>query len=145
MYWKRQLSEHGQSSLPSCPATALRQASSMFPNIRALASILCTLPVTSCTAERSFSSLKRTKMPFRSSMTTQQLIGLTLPSVHHDISLNIEEAIDEFSSRHPQRLRMVNNMLEDWTEQIHLLAILNTECHVCKIKNNKNLLLMNIN
>ena len=112
MKWKSQLSEHGLSSLPSCPASALRQASSMFPNIRAMASILCTLPVTSCTAERSFSSLKRNKTPFRSSMTTQRLTGLTLLAVHRDTPLNIEEAIDEFSRRHPLRLRMVN-VLED--------------------------------
>ena len=70
MKWRQYLSEHGQSRLPSSPAAALRQTGSMFPNIKALLSILCTLPVTSCTAERSFSTLKRTKTPFRSSMTT---------------------------------------------------------------------------
>ena len=45
--------------------------------------------------ERSFSSLKRIKIPFRSSMTTQRLMGLTLLTVHHDIPVDIAEAIQE--------------------------------------------------
>ena len=69
MKWQEHLKEHGQSSLPSSPAAALKHAISMYPNIRALISILCTLPVTSCSAERSFSSLKRIKTPFQLSMT----------------------------------------------------------------------------
>ena len=112
MKWQEHLKEHGQSSLPSSPAAALKHAISMYPNIRALISILCTLPVTSCSAERSFSSLKRIKTPFRSSMTTQQLTGLTLLTVHRDIPVDIGEAIDEFSRRHPRRLQMAN-ILDD--------------------------------
>ena len=71
-------------------------------------SILCTLPVTSCSAERSFSTLKRIKSAICSSMTTT---GLTLLNLHHDIPINIRTAIDEFS-RHPRRLQM-SNILDD--------------------------------
>ena len=112
MKWQQHQKEHGQSSLPSSPAVALRHVTSMYPNIRALISILCTLPVTSCSAERSFSSLNRIKTPFRSSMTTQWLMGLTLLTVHCDISVDIAAAI-EFSRQHPRRLEMVN-ILNDW-------------------------------
>ena len=80
-------------------------------------SILCTLPVTSCSAERSFSSLKRIKTPFRSSMTTQRLTGLTLLTVHRDIPVDITTAIDKFCRRHPRRLRMVN-ILNDWVSSL---------------------------
>ena len=61
--WQHQLKEHGQSSLPSTPTTTLPQITSMYmyPNIKALVSIVCTLPVTNCSAERSFSYLKQIK------------------------------------------------------------------------------------
>lgn len=49
--WQQHLSEHGQAR------HTMKQVGSMYPNIRALISILCTLLVTSCSAERSFSGL----------------------------------------------------------------------------------------
>ena len=113
MKWQQHLKEHGWSSLPSSPAVALRHATSMYPNVKALISILCTLPVTSCSTERSFSSLKRIKTPFQASMTTQRLSGLTLLTVHRDIPIDIPEAIDEFARRHPRRLQMVNILNDD--------------------------------
>ena len=54
MKWQNHLREHGQTSLPISPTTAIRYTSAMYPNIIVLISILCTLPVTSCSAERSF-------------------------------------------------------------------------------------------
>ena len=65
--WQHQLKEHEQSSLPSNPTTTLPHITSMYPNIKALVSILCTLPVTSCSADRSFSYLKQIKTSLRSS------------------------------------------------------------------------------
>lgn len=47
MKWKQQEREHGQSSLPTSPFMSLPHASAMFPNIKVLLLILCTLPVTS--------------------------------------------------------------------------------------------------
>lgn len=75
--WQQHLTEHGQASLPRSLTHSLKDASSMYPNIRAIVTILCTLPVTSCSAERSFSGLKRIKTPLRSSMGTARLTGLT--------------------------------------------------------------------
>jgi len=112
MKWKHHLQEYGQSSLPASPAATLRHLTSMYPNIRALLILLCTLPVTSCSAERSFSGLKKTKSPFRSSMTTQRLSGLSLLNIHHDIPIDFGVAVDEFSCRHPRRLKM-SNILSD--------------------------------
>ena len=64
---------HRECSLPSSPTFAIRQPGSIFPNITSLLKILCTLPVTSCFAERSFSELKR------SAMTTSRLSVLHSP------------------------------------------------------------------
>ncbi len=74
--------------------------------------ILCTLPVTSCSAERSFSGLKRIKTPFRSSMTNTRLTGLTLLQIHRDIPIDVEAAIDQFARMHPRRMTMME-ILED--------------------------------
>ena len=71
MKWEQHRKEHGESSLPRSPTVTLKNATGMYPNIRALVSILCTLPVTGCSAERSFSGLKRIKTAIRSSMTTE--------------------------------------------------------------------------
>ena len=68
--WQQQVREHGQASLPTTPTQTLRHATTVYPNIRVLVSILCTLPVTSCSAERSFSAVKRIKTALRSSMGT---------------------------------------------------------------------------
>ena len=106
--WRKHSSEHGQSSLPNTLALTLPQISSMYPNIKKLVSILCTLPVTSCSAERSFSGLKRIKTALRSSMGTERLTGLSLLHLHHDIPVDISAAIDEFARCHPRRLQMAN-------------------------------------
>ena len=77
---------------------------------------MCTSPVT-CSAERSFSGLKRIKTAFRSCMTTERLSGLSLLHIHRDIPVDVPrdniisdvpEAIDEFARRHPRRLQLVD-------------------------------------
>ena len=66
--WQKQLRENGSASLPTTLSSTLRLVTPMYPNIQVLITIMCTLPVTSCSAERSFSGLKRIKTPLRSSM-----------------------------------------------------------------------------
>ena len=108
MKWQHHLREHGQTSLPLSPTATIKHTSAMYPNIRALMSILCTLQVTSCSVERSFSGLKRIKTVSRSSMTTQHLCGLTLLHIHRDLPIDIEAAVDEFSQHHSRRMQMVD-------------------------------------
>ena len=86
----------------SCPGfLGQKLGNYVYPNIKALITVLCTLPVTSCSAERSFSGLKRIKSVLRSGMTNELLSGLALLHVHQDIPIDVEEVIDEFSRRHP--------------------------------------------
>ncbi len=104
--WKSDEKEHGLSALPSTLSSTMPRISNFYTNIKALVTVLCTLPVTSCTAERSFSGLKRVKTTLRSSMSNERLTSLTLLHVHQDIPVIIEEVIDEFSRRHPRRLQL---------------------------------------
>ena len=59
-----------------------------FPNLFVLLKLGCTLPVTSCEAERSFSALRRTMTSLRSSMGENRLAGLTLMNIHRDVHVD---------------------------------------------------------
>ena len=106
--WKKEEDTHGIQALPNTLAFTLPNCSSYFANIQILLRILCTLPVTSCSSERSFSALKRIKTHIRSSMTNDRLTSLTPLHVHHDIAVDIPQVIDEFARRHPRRLKLAN-------------------------------------
>ena len=106
MKWQEHSKNHGNTSLPDSPKNTLPQTTSMYPNIKVLLTILATLPVTTCSAERSFSILKRIKTSIRSSMTTTRLSNLTLLHVFRDIEVDLPSAINEFTRSYPRRLQM---------------------------------------
>ena len=55
-----------------------------FPAISNAILIALTLPVTTCTVERSFSTLRRVKTWLRSTMADTRLSGLCMMSVHRE-------------------------------------------------------------
>lgn len=66
--WHAVLKNNGQH--PKSGLEALRLCKKeMFPNIHFLVQILCTLPVSTATPERTFSCLKRLKTYLRNTMT----------------------------------------------------------------------------
>ena len=77
-----------------------------FPNIYTAFQIFATIPVTSCTCERSISVLRRLKTYLRSTMTDTRSRGLALLNVHREIHLDTEEVIDEFATRNPRRMML---------------------------------------
>ena len=103
MKWQQQLKDHGQNSLPN---KTLRHHYLYVS--QQLVKILCTLPVTTCSAERSFSGLKWVKTAFRTCMMTERLSGLSLLHIHRDVPIDTSGAIDEFCLHHPRRLQMVD-------------------------------------
>ena len=54
----------------------------LFPNINAILSLLLTLPVGSCSCERSFSVMKVIKTVVRSSVTQARFCGLAMAYIH---------------------------------------------------------------
>ena len=78
-----------------------------YPNIQHLLQIIAILPVTTCSAERSFSSLRRVKTYLRSTMTEERLNGLTLLHIHQDIDITPREIIDVFAQKHHRRLQLL--------------------------------------
>ncbi|XP_068127350.1 52 kDa repressor of the inhibitor of the protein kinase-like [Hyperolius riggenbachi] len=74
----------------------------LFPAVREALLIALTLPVTTCTVERSFSTMRRVKTWLRSTMTDGQLSGLCMMSVHRAKILEqkselIEKVINHFA------------------------------------------------
>ena len=57
--------------------------------------IVCTLPVTSCSCERSFSDLKRLKTYLQSIMGQERM---------NDLEIDNDAVIDMFARKHPRRM-----------------------------------------
>ena len=110
MKWKDQEKEHETASLPTKLHDALPQTSSMFPNIRVLLEILCTLPVTSCSSERSFNGLRSIKTSLMSTIANKRFMFLL--HFHRDIDINTSEVIVEFARCFPQRLQLTSILLD---------------------------------
>ena len=66
---------------------------SFYPNIHAILLLLLTLPVGSCSCERSFSSLRRLKSWCRSSMTDSRLDSLAVGYINNERTISPEEIL----------------------------------------------------
>jgi len=77
----------------------------LFQQVDLLVRLLLVIPVTSCEAERSFSSLRRLKTWLRSTMTQHRLNHVAICSVHHDYidRLNMKDLANAFASRTDRR------------------------------------------
>ena len=82
------ISAHNAFDALDCCPTA-------YPNIRYLLQILTTLPVTTVSAERTFSMLRRLKTWLRSLMCDERLTGLALMT-STDIEVKPEEIVKHF-------------------------------------------------
>ncbi len=86
-----------------------KQMAAGLPNLSILYKIYLTLPVTSATAERSFSRLKIIKSYLRSTMTSERLSGLALISIERDLaeSIDFESTINRFASMKSRRKQFI--------------------------------------
>lgn len=75
----------------------------VFPTINTLLKILTTLPVSTSTSERSFSSLRRLKTYLRNTTGQQRLNGLAMLNTHRELDINAAEVLDELAKT-PRRL-----------------------------------------
>jgi len=71
----------------------------VFPNLYLTSKISVTLPVSSCTVERSFSKLKLIKNKLRTTMCQNRLEQMVKISREPDISLDKDKIIDIFTSK----------------------------------------------
>ena len=74
-----------------------------MPTIKKMLQIFCTIPVTTCSAERAFSAMKLLKDYLRSRMSDERLTGLALMYIHPEIKIDIEHVIDVFANKYKRR------------------------------------------
>jgi hypothetical protein len=79
----------------------VKNSNGSFPNISVALRILLTIPVTSASAERSFSKLKIIKNYLRNRISQEQLTGLSIISIEKAISdkINYDDIINEFAGK----------------------------------------------
>ena len=99
--WFRHLSK--LDTRPHDPLEYLNECnSSIFPSIYKLLKILVTMPVTTCTSERSFSTLRRLKTYLRNSIGAERLNGLALLNIFRGMTPTPEQVMSHFS-KSPRR------------------------------------------
>ena len=105
---------HLAESLPAKLTDVLVFADKLsFPNIYTAFKIFSTIPVTTCTCERSISSLRRLKTYLRNSMSENRLKGLALLNVHREINLDINKVIDRFAANNPRKMAFADILNSD--------------------------------
>ena len=105
--WQKQWQNVSADVRPKCSLTTLSQISSdLYPNIKCLLTILATLPVTTITAERSFSTLRRLKTYLRNNIGQDRLTGLSLMNIYRNYDIDIGEVINRFA-RLPRKLDFI--------------------------------------
>uniref|UniRef100_A0A8D8U0H2 Zinc finger MYM-type protein 1 n=1 Tax=Cacopsylla melanoneura TaxID=428564 RepID=A0A8D8U0H2_9HEMI len=86
----------------------IREATPFFPAMRKALIILSSLPPTTATVERSFSTLRKIKTWLRSTMGEDRLNGLSLMSVHRKLvevqREEIQKSTLQIFARNPRRM-----------------------------------------
>uniref|UniRef100_A0A667WQR9 TTF-type domain-containing protein n=1 Tax=Myripristis murdjan TaxID=586833 RepID=A0A667WQR9_9TELE len=75
-----------------------------YPNIQCILCIYLTLPVTTCSCERSFSALRRLKTWLRSSMGNERLSGLALIHVHRTMAVDPMKVLQRWDASGHRRI-----------------------------------------
>jgi hypothetical protein len=98
--WYKRLARISQGK-PSPPKTAIEALAvcnkDIMPNIYKLLEILAVLPVSTCTSERSFSTLRRLKSYLRNSNSNTRLNGLALLNIHRNNTPTVEDILNELA------------------------------------------------
>ena len=108
--WCAMWSERDRESMPVDAIGALNACDvNAFPAVHRLLKILAIQPVSTASAERSFSCLRRLKDWLRSTMSEQRLSGLALMALNRNrISLaDAEEVLNRFAARKARKLNIL--------------------------------------
>jgi len=95
--WVNKWKKEDVSTVPSSAIEALCAChADIYPNVYILLTILGTLPVSTATSERSFSTMRRLKTYLRSSIGNERMTGLALLSMHKDRQIDREKIMNDF-------------------------------------------------
>ncbi len=74
------------------------QDTKFLPNLNTIFRVLLTMPVTTSTCERSFSTLRRIKDWLRNRMTDERLTSLSLLHIHKDIRVSTKKCVEDLDN-----------------------------------------------
>ena len=95
--WVKKWKKENVSTIPSSAIKALCAChADIYPNVYILLTILGTLPVSTATSERSFSTMKCLKTYLRSSIGNERMTGLALLFIHKDRQIDREKIMNDF-------------------------------------------------
>jgi len=95
--WENKWKKEDVSTAPSSAIKALCAChADIYPNVYILLTVLVTLPVSTATSERSFSTMRRLKTYLRSSSGNERMTGLALLSIHEDRQIDREKIMNDF-------------------------------------------------
>ena len=96
--WEQvQESERPENAIDA--VAAIESQKEFYPSIYNLLKILATIPVTTASAERTFSCLRRLKTYLRSAMGEDRLSGLAHMQIHRDKVPNADVVLDELAKK----------------------------------------------
>ncbi|XP_071688292.1 uncharacterized protein [Rutidosis leptorrhynchoides] len=97
-----------QTAAELCRGLRETEKSEMYPLIDRLIRLILTLPVSTATSERAFSSMKIVKTRLRCSMGNDFLKNSLILYIERDIveTLSIDEIIDDFATKKRRRVRL---------------------------------------
>ena len=84
-----------------------KQAELIFPNFATLLKFGLSIPITSCSSERSFSELRLVKTYLRSTMAEDRLSSLAFIFCNKDLSVNTEKVISNFPQSNARRVEFL--------------------------------------
>lgn len=84
-----------------------------LPNIFTLLKIFATIPLSSCSCERSASTLRRLNSYMRCTQTKERLTALALIHTYYETDIDVKSVCKRFMEKHSRRLECVNMLFED--------------------------------
>ena len=75
----------------------------LLPQVVKLAKLICILPCSTATPERSFSQLRRIKNYMRSTMGQERLNHTMVAAVHSDVDIDVDKIMTDFIFRNEER------------------------------------------
>lgn len=87
-----------------CPQT--------LPNIFTLLKLFATLPLSSCSCERSASALRRLNTYLRCTQTEERLSALALIHMNYETEIHVDEVCKVFLQKYPRRMEKANLLFD---------------------------------
>jgi hypothetical protein len=103
--WKQSIEDNTVLTHKDIPET-LDETYQLFPNIYSILKVLLTMPVSTSSAERSFSTLRRLKTYLRNTMGGERLTALALMNIHQKKAISPEQVLRDFDSTGYRRIAL---------------------------------------